>query len=161
MWFFCCTMDSEYTGKTNRMCRFVCLRKSYCSHGLSVMRWDMGTINSFCLDDGVRKILLMWGCHLIDERYLMHLCISATNPMKILSWVLRSHWGYVLINRNLKWSYWSFQARPDCFNEKRNIFKYFSLIFQEENHNILLLLRISLDSNPINPGIPYLLGFVI
>ena len=39
--------------------------------------------------------------------------------------------------------------------------QYFSLIFQEENHNILLLLRISLDSNPINPGIPYLLGFVI
>ena len=26
-------------------------------------RLDMGTINSFCLDDGVRKILLMWGCH--------------------------------------------------------------------------------------------------
>ena len=39
--------------------------------------------------------------------------------------------------------------------------QYFSLIFQEENHNILLLLRISLDSNPINPGIPYLLGYVI
>ena len=39
--------------------------------------------------------------------------------------------------------------------------QYFSLIFQEENHNILLLLRISLDSNPINSGIPYLLGFVI
>ena len=38
---------------------------------------------------------------------------------------------------------------------------FFSLIFQEENHNILMLLRISMDSNPINPGISYLLGFVI
>ena len=56
---FCCTNDSEYTGKTNRMYIFVCLRKSYCSHGLSVMRLDIGTINSFCLDDGVGKILLM------------------------------------------------------------------------------------------------------
>ena len=35
------------------------------------------------------------------------------------------------------------------------------MIFQEENHNILLLLRISLDSYPINPGILYLLCRVL
>ena len=40
----------------NQMCRFVCLRKSDCSQGLSVMRIDMGTINSFCLDDGVHVL---------------------------------------------------------------------------------------------------------
>ena len=37
----------------------VCLRNSDPSQGLSVMRLDMETINSFCLDGGVRKILLM------------------------------------------------------------------------------------------------------
>ena len=64
-------MGSEYTGKTNRMCRFVCLRKSdssQASQGLSVMGLDMGTINSFCLDDG----------HYWWE--ISNLCILATNP---------------------------------------------------------------------------------
>ena len=44
-------------------------------------------------------------------------------------------------------SYWSFpgKTRSVCFNEKRNIVQYFRLIFQEENHNILLLLRIFLS----------------
>ena len=55
------------------------------------------------------------------------------------------------------------QARPGLIVLMKNAayLQYFSLIFQEENHNILLLLRISWDSNPINPGIPYFLGFVI
>ena len=58
VFFFLCTMGSEYTEKTNRMCRFVRLRKFDLSQGLSVMRLDMRTINSFCLDHRVRKILL-------------------------------------------------------------------------------------------------------
>ena len=53
--------------QTNRICRFVCLRKSYSSQGLSVMRLDMGTINLFCLDDDVRKMLLCEAV-IIDER---------------------------------------------------------------------------------------------
>ena len=64
----------------------VCLRKSYSSQGLCVMRLDMGTINSFCLDDGVRKLLLMWDCHYWFE--ISRLCLSASNPMKTISSVL-------------------------------------------------------------------------
>ena len=76
-------MGSEYKGKTNRMCRFVCLRKSDSSQGLSVIRLDMGTINSFCLDDGVRKF---YSCEaVIIDAKLINLCISATNSMKIFS----------------------------------------------------------------------------
>ena len=70
--FFWCTMGSEYTDKTNRMCRFVCLRKSYSSQGLSVMILDMRTINSFCLNDGVASVKF-YSCEavIIDERYLI------------------------------------------------------------------------------------------
>ena len=39
------------------------------------------------------------------------------------------------------------------------IYSIFHLFFQEGNHKILLLLRISLDTNPVYFGIPYLLGF--
>ena len=60
-------------------------------------------------------------------------------------------------------SYWSFQARLGLLVLMKNAtyLQYFSFIFQEENHNISLLVPISLDSNPINPGIPHCLGFVI
>ena len=59
-------------------------------------------------------------------------------------------------------SYCSFRVRLGLIVLTKNAtyLQYFLLIFQEENHNIFLL-RISLDSNPINSGIPYLLGFVI
>ena len=56
----CGVSGGRWAGKTrakeNSMCIWVCLRKSYYGQRLSVMRLDMGTINSFCLDDGVRKI---------------------------------------------------------------------------------------------------------
>ena len=70
--FFWWTMGSEYTGKTNLICRFVCLRKSYSNQGLSVMGLDMGTINSFCLVDGVASVKF-YSCEavIIDERYLI------------------------------------------------------------------------------------------
>ena len=35
-----------------------------------MMRLDMGTINSFCLDDGVASVKL-YPCVIIDERYLI------------------------------------------------------------------------------------------
>ena len=56
-------MGSEYISKTNRMCRFVCLRKSdssQASQGLSVMKLDMASVKFYSCEAVI-----------IDERYLI------------------------------------------------------------------------------------------
>ena len=65
--------DGQRIHRQNKSDVLICLRKSDSSQRLSVMRLYMGTINSFCLDDGVRKI-----------SNISNLCISATKLMKIL-----------------------------------------------------------------------------
>ena len=78
-------IHSEYTGKTNWMCRFVCLRTSYYSQRLSIRFASMLASGKFFSCEAVIKLMRD-----------IYLCIWATNPMKIPSWVLRSQWGVLL-----------------------------------------------------------------